>query len=206
MNKKVIILGVSIVAVSFFISSQQNTEDNFISEKNIVDFSSQEWNNSVTKILPRQSQIGDEWIPLWSDSSKTFKQGEDPITTIKEIGKNEIVSTSYNYQNSQIGIIQILVWKGEVVSEWDHENAVDMVLQQVDGIVEKILNPSNLSEFCTMGYYNMYGEENDKFDLLFTECAKDSYRIRINLAEGKYSDESIKSMTMFSNQVIEKIK
>ena len=57
-----------------------------------------------------------------------------------------------------------------------------------------------------MGYYDMYGEQsNNKFDLLFTECAKDTYRIRINLSEGKYSEESVKSMTEF-NQVIEKIK
>ena len=207
MNKKIVIAGIIIVAISFFISSIQNSESDVVVEKIMVDFDSSEWNNEVTKILPKQSQAGKEWMPLWSDGSNMFVQGEMPITNTKKIGNSEITSTSYNYQNHEIGTIQIFVWKGEWVSEWDHENAVNTVLQQVDGVVEKMLKPDNLSAFCTMGYYDLYGKEDSKKnDLLFSECSKDNYRIRINLSEGKYSEKSIESVIMFSNQVVEQIK
>jgi len=207
MNKKIIIVGIIIVAVSFFISSIQNSESDIVIEKTKVDFDSPEWNNEVTKILPKQSQIGEEWTPLWSDGSNMFVQGEMPITNIKKIEKSEITSTSYNYQNQEIGTIQVLVWRGEWVSEWNHENAVNTVLEQVDGVVEKMIKPSKLSTFCTMGYYDLNGKEGDKkFDLLFAECSKDGYRIRINLVDGKYNEESTEAMIMFSNKVVEQIR
>ena len=207
MNKKIVVIGIIIVVVSFFISAIQNSESDSVVKKTKVDFDSLEWNNEVTKLLPKQSQIGKEWTPLWSDGSNMFVQGEMPITNTKKIGNNDITSTSYNYQNQEIGTIQIFIWKGEWVSEWDHENAVDTVLQQVDGAVEKMLKPENLSTFCTMGYYDLYGKEDSKKnDLLFSECSKDNYRIRVNLSEGKYSEKSIESVIMFSNQVVEQIK
>ena len=59
---------------------------------------------------------------------------------------------------------------------------------------------------CVVGYYDYYGEDNEiKNDLLFSECAKEDYRIRINLVEGEYNQKSIDNMVFFSNLVLGKI-
>lgn len=206
MNKKIIIVGIAIIVISLIISLQQNIELKIPVQKKNVNFSSEEWNNHVTKILPRQGQIRDGWIPLWSDSSKEYKQGENPITATKTITKNEITSTSYNYQNPEIGIIQVLVWNGELFSEWDHRYAVENVLNQVNGDIEKTIDSSKLSRFCTVGYYELYQNNKSNIDLLFSECAKDNYRIRINLSEGEFNEDALDAMVLFSNLVIDQIK
>ncbi|HET9010135.1 MAG TPA: hypothetical protein VFN17_08460 [Nitrosarchaeum sp.] len=206
MNRKALIIGVMIIVSSLIIISQQNDQIETPIQKNNVDFNSIEWNNYVTKILPKQDQIGEEWTPLWSDSSQEYKQGESPITTTKMIGNNEITSTSYNYQKSEIGTIQILVWHGELFVEWDHKYAVENILNQVNGNVEEIIDNSNLSKNCTIGYYELYKTSESSNDLLFSECAKDGYRIRINLTEGEYSEKTIETMIFFSNLVIEQIR
>ena len=197
-----------IFALSIGISSQQNSNADIQIENVSADYNSKEWNNQVTKILPKQDQIGDKWIPLWSDSSQEFKQGEKPITNTKTIAKNEITSTSYSYKNPDVGVIQVLVWNGEWVSEWDHKRAVDTVLEQVDAQIEKTVENSKLSADCTMGYYDLYGEKenSNKFDLLFSECSKDNYRIRVNLVEGEFSEDGIEAIILFSNKAIEQIK
>lgn len=207
-NKIAVMAGIVIIAISIGISSQQNSKADIQTKNTIIDYGNEAWNNQVTKILPKQNQIGKQWIPLWSDSSKEFIQGEDPVTNTRTIAKNEITSTSYSYKNPDIGVIQVLVWNGEWVSEWDHNLAVDAVLQQVDAQIEKKIENPRLSKNCTMGYYDLYGEKenSNKFDLLFSECSKNNFRIRVNLAEGEFSDDGIESVISFSNQVIEQIR
>lgn len=206
MNKKALIIGGIISASLLIIISQQNDQIKTPIQKNNVDFNSIKWNNHITKILPKQEQIGNEWIPLWSDSSKEYKRGETPITTTKMIGNNEITSTSYNYQNSEIGTIQILVWHGELFAEWDHKYAVENIFNQVNGNVEEIIDNPNLSKNCTVGYYELYKTSESSNDLLFSECAKDNYRIRINLVEGEYSKKTIETVIFFSNLIMEQIR
>jgi len=165
-----------------------------------------EWNEEITLILPREEDLGEDWILMWSDSTEDFIQGENPIIFKKIITDNEILSTSYNYSYKDNETYLILVWKGELVSEWIPKDAVENIFLQTDAKIEKILNKSNLVPNCTIAYYDYYGEENEiKNDLLFSECAKKDFRIRINLVEGEYNKENIEKMIVLSNLIINKI-
>jgi len=165
-----------------------------------------EWNEEITLILPREEDLGEDWILMWSDSTEDFIQGENPIIFKKIITDNEILSTSYNYSYKDNETYLILVWKGELISEWIPKDAVENIFLQTDAKIEKILNKSNLVPNCTIAYYDYYGEENEiKNDLLFSECAKKDFRIRINLVEGEYNKENIEKMIVLSNLIINKI-
>jgi len=205
------ITGISIVISLIIISgitmySYQQSElgnDFQIHKEKIKDT---EWNEEITLILPREEDLGEDWILMWSDSTEDFIQGENPIIFKKIITDNEILSTSYNYSYKDNETYLILVWKGELVSEWIPKDAVENIFLQTDAKIEKILNKSNLVPNCTIAYYDYYGEENEiKNDLLFSECAKKDFRIRINLVEGEYNKENIEKMIVLSNLIINKI-
>ena len=54
-------------------------------------------------------------------------------------------------------------------------------------------------------YYYYYGKEMQvKNDLLFSECGKEDYRIRINFL-GKYDQGAIDTLIFLSNSAVEKI-
>ncbi len=91
----------------------------------------------------------------------------------KTVAGNEILSTSYNYQFMEQGKYQILVWKGELVSEWNPEEAVESIFVQTDAKIEKDMKGLDLIPNCVAEYYDYYGNENEmKNELLFSECAK----------------------------------
>ncbi len=59
---------------------------------------------------------------------------------------------------------------------------------------------------CVVGYYDIYGDEKEiKNELLFSECAKNDYRVRVNLVEGEYNQESIEKIVSLSNLAVGKI-
>lgn len=209
MNKKII--GLSIVAAIIVISgstvfSQQQTESNSKFKINEEIFNNTEWNNEITEKLPTLNELGYGWELLWSDTSESFVQGENPILTRKTIADNEILSTSYSYVHKNNEIYQILIWKGELVSNWIPKEAVENIFLQIDAKTEKTIDGLDLIPNCILGYYDYYGEGNEiKNDLLFSECAKKDFRIRVNLIEGEYSQESIEKIVFLSNHVTGKI-
>ena len=209
MNGKII--GISIIIALIFISgatifSYQQTEsinDFQVYKEKIYD---EEWEKEITQILPREIDLGKEWTLMWSESTENFIQGENPIIFKKTITDNEILSTSYNYSYKDHETYQILIWKGELVSDWIPKETVENIFLQTDAKTEKVLNGLDLIPNCTVAYYDYYGEENEiKNDLLFSECAKNDFRVRINLVEGEYNQENIEKLVFLSNLIIGKI-
>jgi len=199
-----IIIGVLIVSGAIVFSYQQvESENDFkVYKERIYD---SEWNGEITKILPREKELGKEWDLLWSDSSKEFVQGENPIIIKKTVAGNEILSTSYTYAHNENETYLILIWKGELVSNWIPKEAIENIFLQIDAKTERTITGLDLIPNCIVGYYDYYEEEEIKNDLLFSECAKNDYRIRVNLIEGEYNQESIEKIVFLSNLVTGKI-
>ena len=209
MNSKIIcisvIIAVIIVSGAFVISYQkvQSEKEFQVHKEKIYD---SEWNEETTKILPREEELGKKWALMWSDSSKEFIQGENPIIIKKTVAGNEIISTSYNYSYNENETYLILIWKGELVSNWDPKGAVENIFLQIDAKTEKTVEGLDLIHHCTVAYYDYYGEENEiKNELLFSECAKKDFRIRVNLVEGEFNQGSIERIVFLSNLVSGKI-
>ena len=198
-----IIIGIVIVLLSVIVAQDQTYGKIKVFEEKLNE---EDWNNEVTRILPRKGELSKEWVLKWSDSTERFIQAESPIMVRKTIVENEVISTSYSYAHSEYGTYQILIWKGELVSNWIPKEAVKNIFSQTDAKTEKILEGLDLIPNCVVGYYDYYGEEKEiKNDLLFSECAKNDFRIRINLVEGEYNQESIEKIVFFSNLVTGKI-
>jgi len=209
MNFKIIGLAIVIAIIiisSSIIITQQGMESQNRLQVKTEKFDSEEWNNEATRILPKQGELGNEWVLLWSDATKKFIQSEAPIIIRKTIGGNEIISTSYSYAHKDFGTYQILIWKGDLVSEWNPKDAVENIFLQTNAKTEKILQGLDLIPNCVVAYYDYYGESSEiKNDLLFSECAKKDFRIRVNLVEGEYNQESINAVVFLSNNVVGKI-
>jgi hypothetical protein len=200
----IIISLIIIFGATLFSYQQFESENNFqVYNEKIY---GTEWNEKITQILPREGDLGKEWELMWSDSTEQFVAGENPIIYKKTITDNEIYSTSYNYSYKDFETYQILIWKGELVSNWIPKEAVENIFLQIDAKTEKTLNGLDLIPYCTIAYYDYYGEDNEiKNDLLFSECAKKDFRVRINLIEGEYNQENIEKMVFLSNLIIGKI-
>jgi len=207
----IVILGISIIfgvvivsGVIVFSYQQVESENDFkVYKERIYD---SEWNEEITKILPKEKELGKEWDLLWSDSSKEFIQGENPIIIKKTVAGNEILSTSYTYAYNENETYLILIWKGELVSNWIPKEAIENIFLQIDAKTEKTITGLDLIPNCVVGYYDYYEEGNEiKNDLLFSECAKNDYRVRVNLIEGEYNQESIEKIVFLSNLVTGKI-
>jgi len=209
MNSKIIggvvVIAVIIVSSSIVFSQQKvESENNF--QAYTVRFDDFEWNNEVTRILPREGDLGSEWTLMWSDATEEFEQTEYPIIVRKTIAGNEILLTSYSYVQKVYGTYQILIWQGELVSNWNPNEAVKNIFLQTDANIEKILDDFSLNSNCVAAYYDYYGDEMEiKNDLLFSECAKNDFRIRVNLVEGEYSQDAINKLIFFSNLTVGKI-
>jgi len=83
---------------------------------------------------------------------------------------------------------------------------VENIFLQTNAKTEKILQGLDLIPNCVVAYYDYYEESSEiKNDLLFSECAKKDFRIRINLVDGEYNQESINMIVFLSNNIIGKI-
>lgn len=165
-----------------------------------------DWNDDVTKILPNDVDLGVEWTLMWSDGAKEVVKGEAPIIIRKTIDGNEILSTSYTYTHTEYGTYQILIWKGELLSDWVPREAVENIFSQTDAVIEKTIEGLDLIQYCVVAYYDYYGDKMEiKNDLLFSECAKNDYRIRVNLVEGEFNQKSIDALVLLSNYAVGKI-
>lgn len=195
-----------IIAVIAFSSSviffqQQESEKKI--QTNTEKFIEVDWNDEATRILPREGELNKEWNLKWSDSTQEFLHAESPIIVKKTIAGNEIVSTSYSYSHKEYGTYLILIWKGELVSNWIPKEAVESIFLQTDAKTESILDTI---PDCVIAYYDYYGDEKEiRNDLLFSECAKEDFRVRINLIEGEYKQESIETIVFLSNLIMNKI-
>ena len=209
MVSKIIIMGFVIAAIIVFSSAiytQQEVESQNKFKVYKEKFDDVEWNNEITKILPREGDLGREWTLLWSDGPEEFNEGQSPIMIKKTVAGNEILSTSYNYEHFDHGKYQILVWKGKLVSNWEPNEAIENIFHQTDAKIEKKLNGLDLIPNCVVAYYDYYGNEKEiKHDLLFSECAKKDYRIRVNLSEGEFNEQSIDDIVFLSNLAVGKI-
>jgi len=200
-----IIIAVSIVSISSLFSLQEIESVNKfqIYEERLENI---DWNNDATKILPKAGELGDGWKLLWSDGTKEFVETSNPIIFRKTIAGNEILSTSYNYAHTEYGTYQILIWKGELLSNWVPREAVENVFSQTDAVIEKTIEGLDLIQYSVVAYYDYYGDEMKiKNDLLFSECAKNDYRIRVNLVEGEFNQKSIDALVFLSNYAVGKI-
>jgi len=209
MNLKVvgtsIVIAFVVILGSVIFSEQENesVKNYRVQEEKINNI---EWNNEITRILPKITDLDEKWILMWSDSSEEFIHGEPPVMIKKTVAGNEVLSTSYMYSYKNNETYQILIWKGKLVSNWIPKEVVENIFLQTDAKTEKIITGLNLIPKCVVAYYDYYGEENKmKNDLLFSECAKDDFRIRINLVEGEYNQESIEKVVFLSNLVTGKI-
>ena len=206
------IIACSLIAATIIVTfaigfTQQETkaenEFNVYQEK----FNDKDWNNDITKLLPREGDLGREWKLLWSDGSEKFSEGESPIIIKKTISDNEILSTSYNYMHIKDGTFQILIWKGGLLEDWSPHNTVQSIFAQTDAKIEKILTSPNSNTNCINAYYDYYGNDEEiKMDLLFSECAKEDYRIRVNLIDGEYNKNSFEKIILLTNLTLEKIQ
>lgn len=208
MVSKILVMYIMVAVISFsgsvlYFQQQIESENNF--QVNEGNFDSMEWNNEVTRILPRGEELEGKWTLFWSDSTEEFVHGESPIMIKKVIGENEILSTSYNYAHTDYGKYQILIWKSDLMSDWVPKEAVENVFSQTDAKIEKIIDDEKLNTNCVVGYYDYYGDEMEtKNDLLFSECANKDYRVRINFL-GKYNQEAIDTLIFLSNSAVGKI-
>jgi len=209
MNFKIVAISIVIAVIVIsgsIMFSQQGIESQNKLQVKTEKFESIEWNNEATRILPRQGELGTEWVLLWSDGTKKYQESESPIIVRKTIAGNEIISTSYSYAHKDFGTYQILIWKGGLISEWNPKDAVENIFLQTNAKTEKILQGLDLIPNCVVAYYDYYEESSEiKNDLLFSECAKKDFRIRINLVDGEYNQESINMIVFLSNNIIGKI-
>jgi len=209
MNFKIVVISIVITVIVIsgsIMFSQQGIESQNKLQVKTEKFESIEWNNEATRILPRQGELGTEWVLLWSDGTKKYQESESPIIVRKTIAGNEIISTSYSYAHKDFGTYQILIWKGGLISEWNPKDAVENIFLQTNAKTEKILQGLDLIPNCVVAYYDYYEESSEiKNDLLFSECAKKDFRIRINLVDGEYNQESINMIVFLSNNIIGKI-
>jgi len=209
MNFKIVAISIVITVIVIsgsIMFSQQGIESQNKLQVKTEKFESIEWNNEATRILPRQGELGTEWVLLWSDGTKKYQESESPIIVRKTIAGNEIISTSYSYAHKDFGTYQILIWKGGLISEWNPKDAVENIFLQTNAKTEKILQGLDLIPNCVVAYYDYYEESSEiKNDLLFSECAKKDFRIRINLVDGEYNQESINMIVFLSNNIIGKI-
>lgn len=165
-----------------------------------------DWNNDATKILPKAGELGDGWKLLWSDGTKEFVEATNPVIFRKTIAGNEILLTSYNYAHTEYGTYQILIWKGDLLSNWVPREAVENIFFQTDAKIEKTIEGLDLIQYCVVAYYDYYEDEMTiKNDLLFSECAKNDYRVRVNLVEGEFNQKSIDALVLLSNYAVGKI-
>ena len=208
MVSKIVIMYILVAVISFSTSVlyfQQEKESGYRFQIQKQTFDEIEWNNEVTRILPRGEDLGNEWYMLWSDASEEFIQGESPIVIKKIVEGEEILSTSYTYANKNNGKYQILIWKGSAMSDWVPKDAVENTFIQTDAKIERILDEENLNQNCVIGYYDYYGDEvKIKNDSLFAECAKNDFRVKVN-AITRYNQEAIDNLVLVSNSVIDKI-
>ena len=209
MNKKIIgtsiVIGIIIIVSSTIFSFQQMQSNNeyVISEERFKDT---EWNNELTRNLPTDYDLGVDWELLWSDGSENYIHGENPILIKKTVADKEILSTSYIYEHNEHGTYQILIWKGDLVSNWIPKEAIENIFLQTDAKTEKIIPGLDLIPNCIVAYYDYYGDESEiENELLFSECAKKDFRVRVNMIEGEYNQNSIEKMVFLSNLVIGKI-
>jgi hypothetical protein len=198
-----IVVALIVISVSIVFSQQQfESENKFQVYKE--EFKDVEWNNEITKILPRE-ELEREWTLLWSDGTEEFVQGQYPIMIRKTIVGNEILFTSYNYAHIE-HTYQILIWKGELVSEWIPKEAIENIFSQTNAKINQNIEGLDLIPNCVVGYYDIYGDEKEiKNELLFSECAKKDYRIRVNLVEGEYNQDAINKLVFLSNLAVGKI-
>ncbi len=198
-----IVVALIVISVSIVFSQQQfESENKFQVYKE--EFKDVEWNNKITKILPRE-ELEIEWTLLWSDGAEEFVQGQYPIMIRKTIAGNEILLTSYNYAHIE-HTYQILIWKGELVSDWIPKEAIENIFSQTNAKIKQKIEGLDLIPNCVVAYYDVYGDEKKiKNELLFSECAKKDYRIRVNLVEGEYNQEAINELVFLSNLVVGKI-
>ncbi len=199
-----IVVALIVISVSMVFSQQQfESENKFQVYKE--EFKDVEWNNEITKILPRE-ELEREWTLLWSDGTEEFVQGQYPIMIRKTIVGNEILFTSYNYAHIEHGTYQILIWKGELVSEWIPIEAIENIFTQINAKINQNIEGLDLIPNCVVGYYDIYGDEKEiKNELLFSECAKNDYRVRVNLVEGEYNQDAINELVFLSNLAVGKI-
>ncbi|MGV7226241.1 MAG: hypothetical protein ACQ9CV_04895 [Nitrosopumilus sp.] len=209
MDRKIIgvsiVIAIIIIVSSTIFSFQQIESSNEyrISEER---FSNTEWNNELTRNLPTDYDLGADWELLWSDGSEDFIHGENPSLIRKTVADKEILSTSYIYAHKEHGTYQILIWKGDLVSNWIPKDAVQNIFLQTDAKTEKIIQGLDLIPNCIVAYYDYYGDESEiENELLFSECAKKDFRVRINMIEGEYNQNSIETMVFLSNLVLGKI-
>jgi len=200
-----IIVAMIIVSVSLSFTLQEIESANkfqiYVERLDKID-----WNNDATKILPNAGELGVEWTLMWSDGAKESVKGDTPIIFRKTIDGNEILSTSYIYTHTEYGTYQILIWKGELLSNWVPREAVENIFAQTDAAIEKTIEGLDLVQYCVVAYYDYYGDEMKiKNDLLFSECAKNDYRIRVNLVEGEFNQKSIDALVLLSNYAVGKI-
>ena len=209
MVSKILATYIIIAAIIFstaIVNFQQQSESENKFQVYKEKFSNVEWNNELTKNLPTQTDLGREWIPLWPDGAEEYSEVENPTMVKTTVAGKEVLSTSYNYMHQDHSEYQILIWKGEWVSNWDPNEAIDNVFLQVNAKTEKVLEGLDLIPYCKVGYYDYYGDGKEiKNDLLFSECAKKDFRVRINLVEGGYTEESVEKLVFLSNLVTGKI-
>ena len=209
MNIRIILVSIIIaiiIVLGSAIFSQQQVESNNKFQINEERFENMEWNTEITEKLPTQMELGEDWKLLWSDSTETFVEGENPIIFRKTVAGNEILLTSYSYSHESFGTYQILIWKGEMVSNWIPKEAIENIFHQTDAKTEKIFDGLDLIPNCLVAYYDYYGEEKEfKNNLLFSECAKEDFRVRVNLVEGEFSESAIEKIVFLSNSVMGKI-
>ncbi len=200
-----IIVAMIIVSVSLTFTLQKVESSNkfLIYEERLDKI---DWNDDAAKILPNDGDLGAEWTLLWSDGAKEVVRGEAPIIIRKTIAGNEILSTSYNYVHTEYGTYQIQIWKSDLLSDWNPREAVENIFSQTDAKIEMTIEGFDLIQYCVVAYYDYYGDElKTKNDLLFSECAKKDYRIRVNLVEGEFNQESTDALVFLSNYVVGKI-
>jgi len=189
------------VSVLYFQQQESETKIELYKEK----FGDIEWNNEVTKILPREGKLEEGWTFLWSDGAEEYIEGQTPITITRTIQGSEISSTSYSYSKKSLGTYQILIWKGDLVADWNPKESIENIFLHTDAKIEQILDV-DVNENCVVAYYDFYGDEQEiKNDSLFAECAKKDYKIRINFGRGNYNQESIDMLVYLSNQTVGKI-
>jgi hypothetical protein len=208
MVSKIVMMQIMIAIIGFsgsVLYFQQNDSGIDFQTSN-VNFDDAEWNTPVTYILPKEEIVENGWTFLWSDSSQKFVAGEFPITNKRIIEDDEMLSTSYSYSHKSFGTYQVLIWKGQVVSDWNPQEAVEKVIMQTNAETKKIIDSSEIYSNCAIGYYDVYGDQNvRKNDLMFAECSKEDYRVRINHMHGEHNQEAIDMLVYLSNTMMGKI-
>lgn len=161
-------------------------EQEIVSQEELVPISPA-WNTPVTRLLPTQEDLGDNWQ---LGSTTTFV--EDPIEEKTSHYEFEMTIVSYNYKNKQSGDrVNVHLVKSEY---WVGKDPKEVIAYDFD----RYISPSDLPSGCVVTHEEIYSNLHN----VWIECIWADYHISVTTQDS--FDDAQKNTIKFVNIIRDK--